>query len=132
MCKRLLPYLSKEHILYKFQFGFRKNRSTILAIIEIVENIRSELDKGNSVSGSIPGPQQGDWHWKPWSSVFGPILFLLYVNDMYKCIGEEGLRIFADDTNTWNTEGQIEKSVKYFKRSVKAHYLLKQLLKEID
>ena len=31
-------------------------------------------------------------------SILGPRLFLLYVNDMYKCISERDLKLFADDT----------------------------------
>ena len=45
MFKRLYSYLTK----YDIQFGFRTNHSTIMAIMEIVDNIREELDKRNSV-----------------------------------------------------------------------------------
>jgi len=52
MCKRLCSFLIKENILYKYQFGFRQNHSTTLALIEIIDNIQTELDKGNSVIGT--------------------------------------------------------------------------------
>jgi hypothetical protein len=51
MHKRLFSFLTRNNILYEFQFGFRSYHSTSLAIIEIVDNIREELDKGNHVLG---------------------------------------------------------------------------------
>ena len=45
MYKRLLSYLNKKDILYKYQFGFRKNHSTTLALIEIIDSIFNAMDK---------------------------------------------------------------------------------------
>ena len=36
-----------NHILFDYQFGFRKLPSTILALIEFTDNIRNILDEGN-------------------------------------------------------------------------------------
>jgi hypothetical protein len=46
MSKRLLSYLNKKDIIYKYQFGFRKNHSTTLALIEIVDISLNAMDKG--------------------------------------------------------------------------------------
>jgi hypothetical protein len=46
MYKRLLSYLNKKDIIYKYQFGFWKNHSTTLALIEIIDNILNAMDKG--------------------------------------------------------------------------------------
>ncbi len=47
--KRLYQFLQKYDILYKFQFGFRKDHSTSLANIEIGENITKEIQNGKFV-----------------------------------------------------------------------------------
>ena len=51
MQQRLYSYLSNFNILFKLQFGFREHHSTTLALTEIVDSIRKEVDNGNSVLG---------------------------------------------------------------------------------
>ena len=41
MYNRLIKFLEKNDILYEKQFGFRSKHSTVDALIEITENIRS-------------------------------------------------------------------------------------------
>ena len=45
MCKRLYNFLELHHILYDFQFWFRKHHSTALALMEVLDNIYEHLDK---------------------------------------------------------------------------------------
>ncbi len=46
------PFLKKKNeILYKYQFGFRENHSTSLALIEIIENVHQYLDNKEIVIG---------------------------------------------------------------------------------
>ena len=44
MHNRLIKFLDKNDILYEKQFGFRSKHSTVDALIEITENIRSGTD----------------------------------------------------------------------------------------
>ena len=51
MLNRLLNFLSKNDILYKYQFGFRKNHATTHALTEVIDCIYKSLDEGNYVLG---------------------------------------------------------------------------------
>ena len=46
MHQRLYNFLEENNILYNKQFGFRKNNSTIEALIKITEKNRESIDKG--------------------------------------------------------------------------------------
>jgi len=51
MFNRLISYLERNSILYNYQFGFRKNHSTSLALIDVVDNIYQNLDASLTVAG---------------------------------------------------------------------------------
>ena len=51
MSYRLSNYLQQNKILYEFQFGFRKHYSTILALMEVIDNIYYHLDEHEYVIG---------------------------------------------------------------------------------
>ena len=51
MYNHLINFINKHNILYKYQFGFRKRHSTHHAIITLVDNVSTALDRGNVVIG---------------------------------------------------------------------------------
>ena len=46
MCKQINEYLAKSNLLSDRQSGFLKGRSCITALTDVVENLRTNLDKG--------------------------------------------------------------------------------------
>ena len=51
MLARLTSFFQKFNLLYDFQFGFRKNHSTKIAVLDAVTLIETELSKSNLVMG---------------------------------------------------------------------------------
>ena len=48
---RMMSFIDDKQILYKSQYGFRKNMSTTLAILELVEDITTSIDNYKSTVG---------------------------------------------------------------------------------
>ena len=67
--KQLISSLQKHALLYQYQYGFRKSHSTTLALIEIVDGIKSYTDKGEIVIESYLDLK------KAFDTVNHPILF---------------------------------------------------------
>ena len=51
MYGRVYNYLDKYSLIYKRQYGFRSKHSTSHALIDLIESIKTELDRGNFACG---------------------------------------------------------------------------------
>ena len=48
---RIYKYLTNHNLLYNNQFGFRRNHSTSMVLIQLVNNIASAMDNRESAAG---------------------------------------------------------------------------------
>jgi retron-type reverse transcriptase len=158
--KRLENFLEKHKLLSDNQFGFRKNRSTQLALTSYLDKLTEALDKNEYAislfidlskafdtidhslllkklySYGIRGLaydyiksylsnrlQYVETHGMsssllsitcgvPQGSILGPILFLLYINDISACTKLLKLFLFADDTTILYSSKDINELIK--------------------
>ncbi|XP_065678184.1 uncharacterized protein LOC124818163 [Hydra vulgaris] len=107
---RNYDYMTLNTLLYKNQFGFQRYCSTELAIIELSNKIPYPLIKGNKKqfvvleeSGALDivcgVPQE---------PILGPLLSLIYINDMNKASHKISSIMYADDTNLFYYNSDVK------------------------
>ena len=62
MYNRLIDSINENKLLYKYQFGFRKGKSTYMAVLTLVDNISEALDNEDLSNWSVLGFFKGIRH----------------------------------------------------------------------
>ena len=97
---QLITYIDENNILSNNQFGFRKSHSTSTSMLDATNNWLLNIDKG-LINGVLflDLRKAFDTCGVPQGSNLGPLLFLIYVNDLPNCLQHSKPSMFADDTN---------------------------------
>ena len=156
MHSRVYKFLEEQNFFYQYQYGFRKNKNTGLAIAELTNELNINIDNGlinvgvfldfrkafDTVDhtlllkkldtagirgiinnwfdsylkyrkqyvqlGDEVSPHQMITRGVPQGSILGPLLFLIYINDINKAVLHGSLRLFADDANLFYNGRDID------------------------
>ena len=89
--------ISHDIILHKLKNLYRVDGLMLKLIRSYLQGRQQQVVVGGVTSSTLPvksGVPQG--------SILGPLLFILFINDMFSCISEgTSIALYADDTKLW-------------------------------
>ena len=116
--------ISHEKLLFKLEnYGIR---GPPLALLQSYMTKRQQLTNFNGTKSDILSLLYG----VPQGSVLGPLLFILYINDIIKCSKLGHFVMFADDTNIFvvaNTENEVYSKANKLLKEINLYMLSNQL-----
>ncbi|KAK9709294.1 Reverse transcriptase (RNA-dependent DNA polymerase) [Popillia japonica] len=114
MCSRLLCFMNKCNLLSNFQHGYLRGRSTNTAVYQFRSAILHELENKNVTIGLLLDLSKAydcvnhDYLLRKLErygvrgsacKLIGPLLFIIYINDLDVFMSNYSLVNYADDTN---------------------------------
>ena len=95
--------MNHEILLTKMEtYGFRGH------VNDFIESCLTNRQQFTVINGRHSSLQRIDTG-VPQGSVLDPLFFLLYINDIPKCINGAAITLFADDTSVLLGDGSLEK-----------------------